>query len=308
MTFNQFTVFVNIAERLKITEAAQALHISQPTASKHLKGLEEDYGLKLFARVHGRLELTADGLLFLSHTKAILSHLQDLRLLSKNQRCPAPDRTLAIGGSYSPSAFLLPSILAGFRKSHSGVQIAIRTGTTEAVERLVRKALVEMAVLNAPARAPELASELLRDQKLIPFVAKDHPLSKKRSLSLRQLRRVPFIIAAGNRRSSTSEQILKAAVNDRFQIRIAMRCEAPEGVKTAVRKGMGMGLLYGDNVMPDIRRGEFVELVLPGIQLGGRTYLVYHKTRPLSRDAEDLLALLRRQRSRKYAMSPPPVE
>ncbi|MBI4526372.1 MAG: hypothetical protein HY695_21440 [Deltaproteobacteria bacterium] len=83
-----------------------------------------------------------------------------------------------------------------------------------------------------------------------------------------------------------------------------MRCEAPEGVKTAVRKGMGMGLLYGDNVMPDIRRGEFAELALPGIELEGRSYLVYHKTRPLSQDAEDLLALLRRHRSRKYLNEP----
>ncbi|MBI4526367.1 MAG: hypothetical protein HY695_21415 [Deltaproteobacteria bacterium] len=68
-----------------------------------------------------------------------------------------------------------------------------------------------------------------------------------------------------------------------------------------------MGLLYGDNVMPDIRRGEFVELALPGIQLEGRSYLVYHKTRPLSRDAEDLLKLLRRHLGRKYVIISPPV-
>ena len=60
MTFTQFTAFAAVAKHLNVTKAANMLHVSQPSLSKHLKALEENFKLRLFHaareghQAHGR--------------------------------------------------------------------------------------------------------------------------------------------------------------------------------------------------------------------------------------------------------------
>lgn len=75
-----------------------------------------------------------------------------------------------------------------------------------------------------------------------------------------------------------------------------MRCDSPEAIKTAVRNGAGVGILYYDAIREEIRRNEFVVVKLAGIDLKSTTYILYHETKPLSASAEQFLALLRAAR------------
>ena len=77
-----------------------------------------------------------------------------------------------------------------------------------------------------------------------------------------------------------------------------MHCESPEAVKVAVRRRMGVGILLKDVVAEGLKKGEFKELTLPIAGLDGKSFIVYHKTRPLSLVAQDFLKLLRAQRAR----------
>ena len=61
MTFRQFTAFAAVAKHMNITKAAQALRMSQPSLSKHLKTLEEDYKIKLFTRYAKGIRLADKG-------------------------------------------------------------------------------------------------------------------------------------------------------------------------------------------------------------------------------------------------------
>jgi len=79
MNFAQLKAFQAVANNGSITGAAQLLHVSQPSVSKHLKNLEEDYGVKLFERNAGAAELTDAGSSLLRHADAILVHLDEAR-------------------------------------------------------------------------------------------------------------------------------------------------------------------------------------------------------------------------------------
>jgi DNA-binding transcriptional LysR family regulator len=63
MTFMQFTAFAAVAKHLNVTRAANMLHVSQPSLSKHLKALEENFSLRLFTRHPKGIRLTDDGIL-----------------------------------------------------------------------------------------------------------------------------------------------------------------------------------------------------------------------------------------------------
>ena len=73
MTLEQLRIFVAVADRLHMTQAAQALHITQSTASAAIAALEARYNVQLFNRVGRGIELSEPGRIFLLEAKAVLA-------------------------------------------------------------------------------------------------------------------------------------------------------------------------------------------------------------------------------------------
>ncbi len=106
MNFAQLKAFQAVANNGSITGAAHMLHVSQPSVSKHLKNLEEDYGVKLFERNAGAVELTDAGSSLLRHANAILVHLDEARKELKSPKNLKTSGPLKIAGSYAASALV----------------------------------------------------------------------------------------------------------------------------------------------------------------------------------------------------------
>jgi DNA-binding transcriptional LysR family regulator len=78
-----------------------------------------------------------------------------------------------------------------------------------------------------------------------------------------------------------------------YKPNIALHCESPDAVEQAVRRNMGVGILYYECVKDAVERGELKVLNTPEFERTGETFIVYHKDRRLSPCARDFLALLR---------------
>jgi hypothetical protein len=72
-----------------------------------------------------------------------------------------------------------------------------------------------------------------------------------------------------------------------------MRCGSATAVREAVAQGAGIGILYRDAVEPEIKRGEFKAVEIPGLDLRRSSYIVYSKQKGLSVLAQEFLVLLR---------------
>ena len=72
-----------------------------------------------------------------------------------------------------------------------------------------------------------------------------------------------------------------------------MECESGQAIMTAVMKGMGIGILYRDQVESELEAGSLKTLRIAGLKrINGKSFIVYRKGRPLSHNALDYLALL----------------
>ena len=71
--------FKEIAESESLTQAARALHISQPALSKSLANLEKELGRSLFNRVGGRLYLNSDGKALLEYANQISAIMEQIQ-------------------------------------------------------------------------------------------------------------------------------------------------------------------------------------------------------------------------------------
>lgn len=295
MNFAQLRAFQAVANSGSITRAAQSLHVSQPAVSKHLKKLEKDYGAKLFERSTRAAELTVVGSSLLGHVNAILAHLDEAKKELKSPKDLTKSDVLKVAGSYAASALLLPSLLVKFKNKHRDTSIILRTGTTREVKTMLLNSTVELALLNELPPNPDFASEPFRKERLVVFAAPSHPLATKKQLSLSDLRQATLVTTG---MASAVDKILNHLVHEGLGAKIAIQCGSPASVKIVVKNKIGLGILFQDMLIQEIRNKLFKVLEIPGLALTVQSYIVYYKDRPLSPSAQDFLALLR-QRMRR---------
>src|SRR5437899_1683457 len=80
-------------------------------------------------------------------------------------------------------------------------------------------------------------------------------------------------------------------------LKIVMRCESVDAVKNAVKAGIGLGLLYKDTLKSEIERGEVKVIRIPEAKMHADSFIIYHREKPISADARDFLAILRRSQT-----------
>ncbi len=308
MTLNQFTFFAAVAKHLNLTKAAQELHVSQPSISQQLKSLERHYGTRLYRRTGRGIELTDAGYLFLKNVRPLLEQANKLNLLFKPQDPIAERESLGVAGTFSTSAALLPSLLARFKKTHPRAEIEFRTTNPDRLERLLLSSGAEIGVSTHVPRSPELCWEPLRRQKLVLFVSPSHRLAKKRRVTISDILATPLIIRSNKERRGTTEGLLKHWADHGLEFKVGMRCEVPASVKEAVKRNMGVGIVFEDVVKAEAKHGEFKILKGHGLKLEGETFIFYHKTKPLSSIARKFLELLHRTRPEFKAIKTPETE
>ncbi|MBI4523530.1 MAG: LysR family transcriptional regulator [Deltaproteobacteria bacterium] len=295
MTLHQLEIFVVVAKHLNLRAAAEELRISQPSVFKQVGALEREFGIKFHSKGRRGIALTGEGRVFLQDAETILSLTDGIRKKFRRANMSGAG-SLTVGGSHNPSANLLPSTLALFEKAQPQVDLTLRTDAKRIVERWVLDGEVEIAVVNNPAKSPDLVMEPLQREPLVAFAPVDHPLAGRNRLTVFDLAHTPLVIR-GERGAglSATEEIIQKIENDGIKLKIAVRCESPEAVKAAVRKNMGLGLLFEGLVTHDAERGDFRILKIQGLSLTGQSFIVYRKDRQLSTHAEVFLGLLRRQ-------------
>src|ERR1043166_2042085 len=151
MTLHQLRIFERVARNLNITEASAALHLSQPTASKQLKLLEEECGVKFLARTHHGVELTREGRSFLEAIVPVLGQLDVVEAGFKANQKTRHTKSLLLGGSPSMSVSLLPQLLMTFRKTHPGFGFVLETDQSAVLERQVLESQLDIAVVANPS-------------------------------------------------------------------------------------------------------------------------------------------------------------
>ena len=292
MTFRQFEAFAAVARHKNVTKAARELHISQPSISKQLKALECDYKTRLFSRSGRGVKLTTEGAELLRLIEPILVQLKVIeRRFVKDPITRV--NPLKVGGTYVLSATFLPVLLKTFHERYAEVPVVLRTNPTTVLKEMVIKGTLELALISAPADESELVAEECRPLKLVAFAAKDYRLPSDRDLTLATLSELPLIIRGGGTQNGITETLLEELNKRGYKLKVVLECESPESVKMAVKQKLGVGILYDEVVKEDIAQGIFKRLRIPGASRETNSYVIYHRQRVLSSNAQAFLVLVR---------------
>ncbi len=155
MNFDQLRIFVTVAERRHVTQAAQALGMSQSAVSAAIKALEKSSAVRLFDRVGRNIELSRAGAAFLPEAKAVLDRALAARLLLENLSRQVVG-SLSIWASQTIAGYWLPARLAAFHKRFPAVKLDVSVGNTRQVETAVLEGTADVGLVEGRTRSGAL--------------------------------------------------------------------------------------------------------------------------------------------------------
>jgi DNA-binding transcriptional LysR family regulator len=292
MTFHQLKIFEAVAEHLNITTASRKIRISQPSVSKQLRLLERECGLKLYVRCRQGIRVTEEGRLFQIAAKPIIEQVEELKRTFFNRVGDTRAKHLTVGSTPSPAAFFLSAVLKSFVELHPTVHPTLRTGYPQAMEEMVLKGEVEIALTTIPPNHPQIIAEPIHSEEIVAVVSAKHPLAKKERLNEAELTRVPFVMTAGGRIAQEIERM-------GLSLNVVMWCESVDIKKESVQAGLGVGLFYRGSAEAGLTEGYFKAIEIPRLKnIKITCFAIYRKGMDLSPNRRDLLTVLR-QWSRK---------
>jgi DNA-binding transcriptional LysR family regulator len=182
-----------VAERRTFSAAAASLGYTQSAVSRQIAAVERAAGAPVFERRRDGVRPTAAGRVILRHAAAVLDEIdaadRELRGL------PSQTGTVRLGTYPSAGAILLPRALTVLRRTHPGIIVITRDGSTPALVRALRAGSIDLAVLAStpPFRPPDtetpaLVVETLAERNLCVAVPSTHPLAANDSVDVNDLR------------------------------------------------------------------------------------------------------------------------
>jgi len=291
MTLNQLKAFDAVCRFQSFTKASQALRISEPSVFRQAKTVEQASGAKLYAKTGRGIELTPDGRLFHAGVREILAKIERLEKMFKPVSADAAGGSLIVGGSHGPSVSLLPLLVAAFKEKHLHTRVLVRSRGSREIEQMLLVGKIEIGMVTRPSSSPLFTTTPYRKEKLVAFVSAKHPLANRTHLSPADVARGPLVVRQG--REAKTWEIFKRIEARGHQLNILMECESAEAVKSAVLKGLGLGVLYRDHIESELKGGKLKILRLVGLsRVEINSYVVYRNDKPLSQNAEDFLTLM----------------
>ena len=243
MKLQQLRYLTEVVRRgLNVSEAADALHTSQPGVSKQIRALEDELGIQVFAR-HGKrlVSITEPGKAVVAIAERILSEAQNLRRAGEEF---ANDQlgTLTIAATHTQARYALPKAVAAFKRRYPKVKLVIHQGNpTQICEQVLTGEADLCVATEAIAEYPDLISMPVYQWNRCVVVPPKHPLLKAVPLTLEQLVQYPIVtydFAFANR-----SLVEKAFENRRLQPNVVLTALDSDVIKTYVELGLGVGIL-----------------------------------------------------------------
>lgn len=243
MNLHQFR-FVHEAVRrqLNLTEAARALHTSQPGVSKAIIELEEELGIEIFARHGKRLKrVTEPGQHVLKSIEVILREVGNLKRIGE-QFSAQDSGTLSLATTHTQARYVLPEPLARLRTTYPNVNISLHQGTPDQVARMVLDDVAEMGIATESlTRYPDLVTLPCYEWQHMLIVSSAHPLARVDAPSLAQISAEPLITYHPSFTGRT--RIDAAFASAGLMPRVVMEAIDSDVIKTYVRLGLGVGIV-----------------------------------------------------------------
>ena len=243
MKLQQFRYLSEVAKRgLNLSDAAAALHTSQPGISKQIRLLEDELGVDILVR-HGKrvVDVTAPGRAILEIAERILKDTENLKQVAREFGAEGRGE-LAVATTHTQARYALPTVIQRFIQRYPKVRLSLREGSPQQISELMQSGEADIAIITE-------AYEVYRDLVMLPcsqwnrcvITPLRHPLLAERQLTLDAIARFPLVTYDF---AFSGDSPIRRAFDARgLKPEVALTAVDADVIKAYVELGMGVGIL-----------------------------------------------------------------
>jgi LysR family transcriptional regulator, cyn operon transcriptional activator len=298
MNLRFLRTFVAIADNAGFARAAARLNLTQSAASRQIQALEDELGLRLFARIGRNARLTAEGEDLLVLSRRLLSDAEALGARASALKVGEVG-VLRVGGTPQVIENLLAEFLPRYRKRHPGIEVPlVEDGGARLPGRLERGDL-HIAIM--PAGEDRFSGRLLYPMHVLAVLPPRHRLSHRLSpravLEVAELADEPLLrLTPGFASHGWFEAACQIA---HIRPRVLLESVAPQTLIALAQAGHGIAVVPSPVRIP--RTGVRVAVVVHrGVPIGRWTVAAWDPQRFLAPYAKQFVEELVRHCARDY--------
>jgi len=258
MDIHQLKTFVAVARAGTITRASEALHLSQPAVSAHIKSLEEALGLALFERTARGMSLSHEGSRLLAKAENALAVHQEMLDEAKRIKRHLTG-TLRLGAGSNSNHEAIGKLLTEFSARSPEVEVTLRHGTSAEILAGIRDGSLDAGFYNEAGQAPgDLATVEISEFKIFVAGAPGLVAAEHRT-DFGALAELPWIYPTAS--ACCGRAAAGLFQTHRVKPRRIISVDREDRTRTLVASGMGGGLLHEGTAVKAQLRGE-LELLL----------------------------------------------
>ncbi|MCM2293603.1 LysR substrate-binding domain-containing protein [Allorhizobium sp. BGMRC 0089] len=280
MTLEQLMIFIAVAERQHITQAAEAVHLTPSAVSAAIRALETTHDVQLFDRIGRGIQLTPAGRMFLDEARATVARaesatrmLADLSGLKRGK--------LTLQASQTVASHWLPRQMMAFHRLYPNIDLSLTIGNSRSVTMAVEEGQAELGFVEDEINSDLVSGTIVATDEMVVVAPPGHPLLSA-SGDIR-----PALVATGwimreegSGTRNTFEAALLAMGIDKASLTIALTLPSNEAVLSALPDSLCAAALSKAAAAPWIETGR---LVLAPVPLPSRHFsALRHRERRLS--------------------------
>lgn len=279
MDLHQLRIFSLIFRLRSFSQAAAALHLRQPTVSDHVKSLEEELGCRLFDRTGRTVLPTREAERLNGPVLEILEKVEALKREIGRHRGEISGE-LVIGASSIPGTYVLPPLITAFKRLHPAVQFQLLVSDSREIVKQVNGHRLLLGLVGTRYPDGRIRYIPFMEDELVAVCSPS--LIKGMSLSLRDFLRYPMVQREeGSGTRQEMERLLEKGGLAGEKIPWAGVFDSTEGVKQAVRAGLGTAILSRLSVREELQYGKLKEIRLLDLEMKRKLYVIRHPRRTL---------------------------
>jgi DNA-binding transcriptional LysR family regulator len=289
MDLYQLETFLAVAEEKGFSRAAIRMRRTQPAISHAIHKLEEEIGQPLFERASRDATLTATGKLLRSFAERLLrlrgetiTALEELRSLERGR--------LTIAANEYTCLWLLP-VLDEFRRDFPQIGVTVQRSLASQIPDQLLERAVEFGILSFRPEDARLHAIAVYTDSVAFVVDPKHPLAKQKQVSIRELGTQNFI--AHTVASPLRQRVIETFARHKTPLNMGVELPSLEAIKRFVARGLGVALVPGLTVQPELARAELVQVAVPELKIARRLWLVHRARATLSHAGLAFLDIVR---------------
>ena len=294
MEFKQLRSFAAVVRCGSFTKASEQLYLSQPTVSAHIQALEEELGTCLLLRTTKSLEITPMGQEVYQRAVDILELQRQMMELGAG----SARKTIRLGASTIPSAYILPQLLPEFKQRRSEILFTVQQSNSQGVSDGLVDGLFDVGLMGMKAEGGRLTCVPFCRDSLILITPPREPflsLQRRPEPPLEELLRHPIIL---RERSSGSQKsagrFLDSLGVSEEQLHVTARINDQEAIKNLVAGGLGVSLISERAARNFVEEKRVLQFDLPGHNVRS-LYLAYRRDYILQSHVKEFFTFVRRK-------------